>query len=138
MTDLAGYAAAPVIVAVVPSSGCHVDLFACCLALIRYLDPPVRDQGPEPTMGPAAQGGDRDPLPSADRRRRTPTLTFPRRLAEHGTPFWVRFVLVPGRSADPDNVAGVARFAADLGNVERVDVLPFPRRLGAAEHRSPG
>jgi len=38
---------------------------------------------------------------------------------------WLRYVLVPGWSDDPEDVAGVAGFAAGLGNVERVDVLPF-------------
>jgi len=37
----------------------------------------------------------------------------------------VRFVLVPGWTDDPEEIEGVARFAASLGNVERVDVLPF-------------
>ena len=54
-----------------------------------------------------------------------PTLAFARRLAERKRPVWVRFVLVPGFSDHPDDVAGIARFAAGLGNVERVDVLPF-------------
>ncbi|MCK2220159.1 pyruvate formate-lyase-activating protein [Actinomadura sp. ATCC 31491] len=56
-----------------------------------------------------------------------PTLRFARRLAELGRPVWVRFVLVPGLTDAADNVAGLARFAAGLGNVERVDVLPFHR-----------
>ena len=38
---------------------------------------------------------------------------------------WVRFVLVPGLTDDADDIAGIARFAAELGNVDRVDVLPF-------------
>jgi pyruvate formate lyase activating enzyme len=54
-----------------------------------------------------------------------PTLAFARRLAERGTPVWVRYVLVPGYSDDPGEVEGVARFAGALGNVTRVDVLPF-------------
>jgi len=54
-----------------------------------------------------------------------PTHEFARRLAARGRPVWVRFVLVPGISDDPQEVASIARFAADLGNVERVDVLPF-------------
>jgi pyruvate formate lyase activating enzyme len=62
-----------------------------------------------------------------------PTLAFARRLAERGTRVWVRFVLVPGLTDEPSNVDGVARFAARLGNVERVDVLPF-HRLGAAKY----
>jgi pyruvate formate lyase activating enzyme len=54
-----------------------------------------------------------------------PTLEFARRLADRNRPIWVRFVLVPGLTDDPDEVTGIARFAAGLGNVERVDVLPF-------------
>jgi pyruvate formate lyase activating enzyme len=54
-----------------------------------------------------------------------PTLAFAQRLAVLRRPVWLRFVLVPGYSDDPDEVAGVAGFAAELGNVERVDVLPF-------------
>jgi pyruvate formate lyase activating enzyme len=54
-----------------------------------------------------------------------PVLDFARRLAARKRPVWVRFVLVPGLTDDADNVAGIAKFAAGLGNVERVDVLPF-------------
>ena len=54
-----------------------------------------------------------------------PTLAFARRLAARGTPIWVRFVLVPGLTDDLDDVAGLAQFASGLGNVERVEVLPF-------------
>ena len=54
-----------------------------------------------------------------------PTLAFARRLGERRRPIWVRFVLVPGWSDDPDDVEKVAGFAAGLGTVERVDVLPF-------------
>jgi pyruvate formate lyase activating enzyme len=54
-----------------------------------------------------------------------PVLAFARRLAACKKPIWVRFVLVPGLSDDAENVAKIATFAADLGNVQRVDVLPF-------------
>jgi pyruvate formate lyase activating enzyme len=54
-----------------------------------------------------------------------PTLAFARRLAARKRPIWVRFVLVPGLTDAPDNLAGIAEFAAGLGNVERVEVLPF-------------
>jgi pyruvate formate lyase activating enzyme len=54
-----------------------------------------------------------------------PTLAFGRRLAALGKPVWVRFVLVPALTDDPDDVRQIAAFAAQLGNVERVDVLPF-------------
>jgi pyruvate formate lyase activating enzyme len=54
-----------------------------------------------------------------------PTLEFARRLAARKRPVWLRFVLVPGLTDDPENVGSIARFVAGLGNVERVDVLPF-------------
>jgi pyruvate formate lyase activating enzyme len=54
-----------------------------------------------------------------------PTLEFARRLAAHGRPVWIRFVLVPGLTDDLEDIAKIAGFAASLGNVERVDVLPF-------------
>ena len=54
-----------------------------------------------------------------------PTLAFARRLAALGKPVWIRFVLVPGLTDDPAITGGIAEFASGLGNVERVDVLPF-------------
>jgi pyruvate formate lyase activating enzyme len=54
-----------------------------------------------------------------------PVLQFARRLATLGRPIWVRFVLVPGWTDDPPEVERIADFVGRLGNVERVDVLPF-------------
>jgi pyruvate formate lyase activating enzyme len=54
-----------------------------------------------------------------------PTLAFARRLAACKKPVWVRFVLVPGLTDDQEIVTSIARYSAGLGNVERVDVLPF-------------
>lgn len=54
-----------------------------------------------------------------------PVLKFAQRLAARKRPIWLRFVLVPGFTDAPDNIEGVAKFAASLGNIERVDVLPF-------------
>ena len=54
-----------------------------------------------------------------------PVLAFARRLAERGTPVWLRYVLVPGLTDDADDYGKIAEFAAGLGNVQRVDVLPF-------------
>lgn len=68
-----------------------------------------------------------------------PTLAFARRLADLPAPMPVhlRFVLVPGLTDDAANIAGVAHFAASLGNVERVDVLPF-HKLGASKYAALG
>jgi pyruvate formate lyase activating enzyme len=54
-----------------------------------------------------------------------PTLEFARRLARRGRPIWLRFVLVPGLTDDPGDIAKLASFAGGLGTVKRVDVLPF-------------
>jgi pyruvate formate lyase activating enzyme len=54
-----------------------------------------------------------------------PVLEFARRLAARKRPVWVRFVLVPGLTDDPEDIAKIASFAGGLGNVERADVLPF-------------
>jgi len=54
-----------------------------------------------------------------------PTLNFAQRLATLKKPIWLRYVLVPGLTDELDEIADLANFAAGLGNVERVDVLPF-------------
>jgi len=54
-----------------------------------------------------------------------PVLAFARRLAARKRPVWLRYVLVPGLTDDPDDIARIAQFTGELGNVERVDVLPF-------------
>jgi pyruvate formate lyase activating enzyme len=69
--------------------------------------------------------------------RLAPTVRFAHRLAELGKPIWVRFVLVPGLTDDPANVAAVAGLAASVPTVERVEVLPF-HRLGAAKYAQLG
>src|SRR6185436_10634815 len=53
------------------------------------------------------------------------TLEFARRLAARKHKVWIRFVLVPGLTDDSGDIGQIARFAAGLGNVQRVDVLPF-------------
>lgn len=54
-----------------------------------------------------------------------PVLEFARRLGARRRPVWLRFVLVPGLTDDPNDIEQIAKFCADLGNVQRVDVLPF-------------
>ncbi|MEU9377433.1 pyruvate formate-lyase-activating protein [Streptomyces sp. NPDC048255] len=72
---------------------------------------------------------DRDTYRRVTGRPLRPTLDFAQRLADLGKEVHVRFVLVPGLTDDRENVEGVAAFAAGLGNVSRVDVLPF-HKLG--------
>jgi len=66
-----------------------------------------------------------------------PVLDFARRLAARKRPVWLRFVLVPGLTDDAKDMAQIAKFAAGLGNVERVDVLPF-HQMGQFKWRELG
>lgn len=66
-----------------------------------------------------------------------PTLNFARYLAQIAKPTWVRFVLVPGITDVEVNVAGLAEFVRGLGNVEKVEVLPF-HNMGAYKWRQLG
>jgi pyruvate formate lyase activating enzyme len=54
-----------------------------------------------------------------------PILDFARRLGQRRRPIWLRYVLVPDLTDDAGDIDHIAAFAAGLGNVERVDVLPF-------------
>ena len=66
-----------------------------------------------------------------------PTLRFAERLAAMGKTVWVRYVLVPGLTDDPENVAQVARFIGPMKNVEWVEVLPF-HQMGAFKWKTLG
>ncbi|WP_369029705.1 MULTISPECIES: pyruvate formate-lyase-activating protein [Streptomyces] len=66
-----------------------------------------------------------------------PTLNFATRLDRLGSRTWIRYVLVPGRTDDPEAVDGLAGFLAGLGNIDRVEVLPF-HRLGTAKYDALG
>lgn len=61
-----------------------------------------------------------------------PTLEFGRRLATLGIETWLRFVLVPGLTDNPATIAPIADYAASLGTVSRVEVLPF-HQMGRAK-----
>jgi pyruvate formate lyase activating enzyme len=57
--------------------------------------------------------------------RLEPVLDFAMRLGMLKKPVWLRYVLVPGYTDNMEDISGLAKFAAGLGNIERVDVLPF-------------
>ncbi|MCQ9345778.1 pyruvate formate-lyase-activating protein [Corynebacterium phoceense] len=59
-------------------------------------------------------------------RELQPTIDFGDKLHRMGKKVWIRFVVVPGLTDSPENVANVANIVARWkGNVERVEVLPF-------------
>ena len=66
-----------------------------------------------------------------------PTLRFAERLNAMGKAVWVRYVLVPGLTDDPENIREVAAFVAPMANVEWVEVLPF-HQMGEFKWKSLG
>jgi len=54
-----------------------------------------------------------------------PTLDFAERLAALNLPIWLRYVLVPGYTDDMNAISKMGDYARRLGNVERIEVLPF-------------
>jgi len=54
-----------------------------------------------------------------------PVIEFCERLSALRRPMWLRYVLVPGLTDIDDEMARMARFAASLNVVERVEILPF-------------
>ena len=76
-------------------------------------------------------------------RELAPTLAFGRRLAERGTPMWIRYVLVPDLTDAVDNVDAVADYVQSLqslgagGAVQRVEILPF-HQMGTSKWKAIG
>ncbi len=58
------------------------------------------------------------------------TLRFARYLHERRRPVWIRHVVVPGYSDDPDDARRLAEFLAPMDNVQKVELLPY-HTLGA-------
>jgi pyruvate formate lyase activating enzyme len=69
----------------------------------------------------------------------TPELIWEnaRRIAELGKRMWVRTPIVPGYTDSIENVRGIAELCEELGNVERLDLLPY-HRLGEPKYRKLG
>ncbi len=77
------------------------------------------------------KSGDEETYKKVTRRELQPTIDFGDRLNAIGKPVWIRFVVVPGLTDDPENVANVAKIVSRWkSNVERVEVLPF-HNMGA-------
>lgn len=52
-------------------------------------------------------------------------LEMARYLSDIDKPVWIRHVLVPGLSDFDEDLSGLRKFIDGLGNVQRVDVLPY-------------
>ena len=54
-------------------------------------------------------------------------LDFAKFLAEIKKPVWIRHVLVPGINDDEESLRKTGEFVASLGNVQRLEILPYHR-----------
>jgi pyruvate formate lyase activating enzyme len=66
-----------------------------------------------------------------------PTLDFANRLAAMNKPVWLRYVLVPGYTDQPEAIAALADFIRDMPNIERVEVLPY-HKMGEYKYEALG
>ena len=64
-------------------------------------------------------------------------LAFARYLAAKKVPVWIRHVVVPGITDDPDQLTRLGTFIASLPNVKALDVLPY-HVLGVHKYRELG
>lgn len=58
-----------------------------------------------------------------------PTLRLAQKLHREQKKFWVRFVLVPGLTNDPQNMQQIAEYCAPFNTLEKLEILPF-HKLG--------
>ncbi|MDP9800391.1 pyruvate formate lyase activating enzyme [Arcanobacterium wilhelmae] len=71
------------------------------------------------------KSGDEETYQRVTGRSLQPTIDFAKRLEAAGVEVWVRFVLIPGLTDDPQNIENVAKLASSIATVSRIEVLPF-------------
>ncbi|MBQ9764777.1 MAG: pyruvate formate lyase-activating protein [Lachnospiraceae bacterium] len=64
-------------------------------------------------------------------------LDFAKYLDENNIPMWIRHVVVPGITDDPDELTNLGRFIGTLKNVQALDALPY-HVMGKAKYESLG
>lgn len=55
----------------------------------------------------------------------TNTINFAKYLNEHKIPMWIRQVLVPGYTDNPEDLLKLKEFISTLSNVKKVEILPY-------------
>lgn len=58
-------------------------------------------------------------------------------LEEHGRPFWLRYVLVPGYSDSEEDIRHLGEALGGYGSIQRVEILPY-HRLGVHKYEAMG
>ena len=58
-------------------------------------------------------------------------------LEEHGKPFWLRYVLVPGHSDAEEDIRALGQHFGTFRQIQRVEILPY-HRLGVHKYEAMG
>lgn len=64
-------------------------------------------------------------------------LAFARHLDQKGVSMWIRHVIVPGITDNPEDLRELGRFIGDLKNLKALDVLPY-HTMGKAKYQQLG
>jgi pyruvate formate lyase activating enzyme len=64
-------------------------------------------------------------------------LQFARFLSEKNVPVWIRYVLVPTITDDPNDLRRLAAFIRTLNNVKKIEILPY-HKLGVYKWKALG
>lgn len=64
-------------------------------------------------------------------------LQFARFLSEKNVPVWIRHVLVPTITEDPNDLRRLAAFIRTLNNVKKIEILPY-HKLGVYKWKALG
>ena len=64
-------------------------------------------------------------------------LAYARYLAQKGIPIWIRHVVVPGITDDPDDLFALGEFIAGLKTIKALDVLPY-HDMGKVKYKALG
>lgn len=70
-------------------------------------------------------------------RDNTHTLEFAKYCEERGINMWLRHVLVPGYTDDPEDLENLAKYFKDYRHVERLEILPY-HTLGVFKYKKMG
>ncbi len=54
-----------------------------------------------------------------------PTLELAKYLHDNNIPFWIRYVLVPGLTDNPDDIKSLKAFIDTIPSVQKIEVLPY-------------
>ena len=54
-----------------------------------------------------------------------PTLKLAKYLSDIGKPMWIRYVLVPNLTDNPEHIEALASFLTNLKTIEKIEILPF-------------